>query len=119
MTPDDFQKSQNTVKDVGLPSPGLNLSTSNEAGALGITGNERPLLPQDTLERNVQIILQTAQSLELQLEPFLTEGGIGDRRLLRVKTNKILPRLLTLLRGASSEVVLRKMITDDPDIFKK
>jgi len=26
---------------------------------------------------------------------------------------------LTLLRGTSSEAVLKKMITDDPDIFKK
>ena len=113
MAPQDFLKPQETVQGVGLPS------TGDEASALGITGNEKPVFSKDVLEKRVQNILKTAQSLELQLEPFLIEGGIGDRRLLRVKTNKILPRLLTLLRGASSEAVCKKMITDNPDIFKK
>lgn len=119
MVPEDFLKSQNAVEGVSLPPLGPKLSTNDEAGALGITGDEKPVFSKDTLERNVQIIFQTAQSLELQLEPFLTEGGIGDRRLLRVKTGKTLTRLLTLLRGASSEAVLTKMITEDPDIFKQ
>jgi len=110
------------IAAVDLPKPGefsKDLGIPNEAEEFGITGNEEPTLPKDMLERNVQVILQTAESLELQIEPFLTEYGIGDRRVLRTKTGKTLTRVLTLLRGASSEAVLTKMITDDPDIFKQ
>jgi hypothetical protein len=119
MAPEDFLKSQNAVEGVSLPSTRPKLDSGDEAGALGITGDERPILPTDTLEERVQSISQTAENLELLLEPFLNDCGIGDRRLLRVKTGNTLTRLLTLLRGASSEAVLKKMIADDPDVFVK
>ena len=118
INPNDFLKARPAVDSLSLP-PEPRLGTTNEAEALGITGNETPVFPKTRIERTAETISLTAQSLSLQLEPFLIEGGIGDRRLLQEKTGSTLMKLLTLLRGASSEAVLQKMTKEDPNIFKQ